>query len=253
MSPNSVLTPFRRDLLLAVAALIFLASPVGVLATNISETTYTYERVEVVVDDEDGITYAGNPDLYESHLSEDIGCSVPQDARVCAFERQLVANGTVSTGTTNYPPPSPMFDVGIDRYQYVQIDGSVYEPTYVVNRSAQNDDGYRIDLALNSTSAQDALRDVSIDTSSGGGETPSVIVEAAERGTASADRKVEIPQTPIRVGDDTFYRVYWAGENEPAPLGPYYGVAISLSGPIVGIAIIYRLTHRFEITHLGKD
>lgn len=242
--------------MLAVVALIFLASPVGVLATNISETTYTYERVEVVADDEDGISYAGDPDFHELseiHLSEDIGCSVPQDARVCAFERQLVANGTVSIGTTNFPPPSPMFDVGIDRYQYVQIDGAVYEPTYVVNRSVQNDDGYRIDLALNSTSAQNALRDVSIDASAGSGDTPSVIVEAAKRGTASADHKAEIPQTPIRVGDGAFYRVYLADENQPTPLGPYYGVAISFFGPIAGLSIIYRLTHRFEITHLGKD
>ncbi|WP_222917475.1 hypothetical protein [Natrinema sp. SYSU A 869] len=258
MPSNGFLTPFRRDLLLAVVALVFLATPVGVSATNISETTYTYERAEVIVDDEDGITYAGDPrlKLFNTHLSEDIGCSVPQDIRLCAFERQLVANATIPTEvyTSNPSLPSPAFDIGIDRYRYVQSNGSVYEPTYAANRTVQNENGlYRVDLTLESASATDALRDVSIDATTENVDAPSVVVEAARQGTASADHEAEIPQTPVRVDDDTYYRVYRTDRNEPAPLGPFYGIVLSLFGPIIGLSLIYRLSHRIEISYVGEE
>lgn len=255
MPSNGVLTPFRRTLLWVVIAVVLLASPVAVSATNVSERTYTYERAEVVVDDEDGIAYAGDPDLYDRHLSEDIGCSTPTDTRTCAFERHLVSNATVPTGMYATSPSDTIhaFGLGLERYRYVQLDGTVYEPTFVANRTVQNDDGnYRIDLALESTDATDALRDVSIDVSDGRANVPSVVVEAAREGSASADREVEVPQTPIRVDDGTYYRVYQSGWSDPEPLMPFYATAVSILGPLAGLSILYRRVQRFELTYVDE-
>ena len=251
MPSNGVLTPFRRTLLWVVIAVVLLASPVAVSATNVSERTYTYERAEVVVDDEDGIAYAGDPDLYNRHLSEDIGCSTPGDTRTCAFERYLVSNGTVPTGMYASDPSSasPAFGLDIERYRYVQLDGTVYEPTYVANRTVQNDDGnYRIDLALESTEATDALRDVS----DGRTDVPSVVAEAAREGSASADREVEVPRTPIRVDDGTYYRVYQSDRSDPEPMMPVYATAVSILGPLAGLSILYRRVQRFELTYVDE-
>lgn len=255
MSSSGVLTPFRRTLLWATVSLALLATPVAVSAMNVSETTYTYERAEVVVDDEDGITYAGDPDLYSIHLSEDIGCSTPMDTRTCAFERHLVSNATVPTElyATSSSYPDDVFDLRLDRYRYVQLDGSVYEPTYVVNQSVRNADGsYRVDLALESADATDALRDVSIDAADERADVPSVVVEAAREGSASADREVEVPQTPIRVDDGTYYRVHQSDRSEPEPMMPVYGTALSIVGPLAGLHILYRLFQRLEVTYVDE-
>lgn len=255
MFSSGVLTPFRRTLLWVVVAVVLLASPVAVSAMNVSETTYTYERAEVVVDDEDGITYAGDPDLYSIHLSEDIGCSTPADTRTCAFERHLVSNATVPTEmyATNPSAAIHMFDLGLERYRYVQLDGSVYEPTYVVNQSVRNDDGsYRVDLALESADATDALRDVSIDASNERADVPSVVVEAAREGSASADHEVGVPQTPIRVDDGTYYRVHQSDRSDPEPMMPVYGTALSIVGPLAGLSILYRLCQRLEVTSVDE-
>lgn len=253
VSPNNSLTPLRRDLLLAVVALMLLFSPVLVSATNISETTYTYERVEVVVNEEDGITYAGDPQLSDTPISKEIGCSVSVSTRTCAFERHLLSNVTVPTEayTTN---PAATLDVGIDRYQYVQINGSVYEPIYRGNWSVQRDDGlYRVDLALESTSAVDALHHVSINASTESEDVSPVVLKAARQGSAIADREVEIPQTPIQVDSGAYYRVYVSGQNEPSSMGSLLGTILPIFGVLVGLYICYGLSRQIEIRYTGED
>jgi hypothetical protein len=231
---------------------MLLLSPVWVAMANISETTYTYERAEVVNDKENGITYNGDPPLTDVHISVDIGCSVPQDTRVCAFERTLLRNETVPTETYTNNPTAP-FDVGIYRYEYVQINGSVYDPSYVGNQSAQRDDGlYRLDLALKPASASDALRQVSINISTNTDVSP-VVVQAARQGSATADRKVEIPQTTLLVDADTYYRVYLASETEPGRSGSMLGLGLSIAGPLAGLYIIFRLFRRIEINHVDDS
>lgn len=252
MPAPRIVTPFRRDILFAVIALLFLLSPVLVSASDISETTYRYERAEVIIDEDNGITYAGDPQLSDTLLSKDIGCSVPQDTRTCAFERHLLSNTTIPTEVYTNNPAAP-FDVGTNRYQYVQINGSVYEPSYVGNQSAQRNDGlYRLDLGLETASARDALRDVSIDISRKSEDVPPVVAEAARQGTATADREVEIPRTPLRVDGDTYYRVYAAGQNDPA-LSPFLSNVLSIGGPAVGLYIGYRLSQRLEIRYVGEN
>jgi len=238
--------------LLALFALVLLLSPVWVAVANISETTYTYERAEVVGNEDSGITYEGDPPLEDKYISADIGCSVPQDTRVCAFERYLLSNETIPTETYTNNPAAP-FDVGINRYQYVQINGSVYDPGYVGNRSAQRDDGlYRLDLALEPASATDALRQVSIDVSTESDDVPPVAIQAARQGSATSDQEVKIPQTPLLVDGDTYYRVYLASQNEPGQMESVLGSGLSIAGPLVGLYVGFRLFGRIEIRYVGE-
>lgn len=252
MPSSKILTPFRRDALFTVVVLLLLLSPVWVSISNISSATYMYERAEVVVNEEDGITYAGGPEVDDTRISKDIGCSVPEDTRTCAFERHLLSNATIPTGMYTNNPAVP-FDVGIKRYQYVQINSAVYHTAYVGNRSVRGDDGlYRMDLALEPASATDALRQVSIAVSTESEDVPPVVVEAARQGTATADRDVEIPQTPLRVDNDTYYRVYAAGQNDPTTIGSFLGTALSFAGPLAGLYIGYQLSRRIEIRYVGE-
>ena len=252
MPSTTIVTPVRRDALLALFALVLLLSPVWVAVANISETTYTYERAEVVGNEDSGITYEGDPPLEDKYISADIGCSVPQDTRVCAFERYLLWNETIPTETYTNNPAAP-FDVGINRYQYVQINGSVYDPGYVGNRSAQRDDGlYRLDLALEPASATDALRQVSIDVSTESDDVPPVAIQAARQGSATSDQEVKIPQTPLLVDGDTYYRVYLDSQNEPGQMESVLGSGLSIAGPLVGLYVGFRLFGRIEIRYVGE-
>jgi hypothetical protein len=172
---------------------------------------------------------------------------------MCAFERSILANETIPTETYTNNPAAP-FDVGINRYQYVQINGSVYDPGYVGNRSAQRDDGlYRLDLALKPASATDALQQVSINVSTGNDDVPPVVVQAAKQGSAIADQEVEIPQTPLLVDGDTYYRVYLASQNDPGQIGSTLGIGLSIGGPLAGLYIGYRLFRRIEIRYVGES
>lgn len=253
MPSTAIVTPVRRDALLALLALVLLLSPVWVAMANISETTYTYERAEVVSDEDSGITYEGDPPLEDKYISVDIGCSVPQDTRVCAFERYLLSDTTVPTETYTNNPAAP-FDVGINRYQYVQINGSVYDPGYIGNRSVQREDGlYRLDLALEPASTTDALRQVSVDVSTESDNVPSVAIQAARQGSATSDQEVKIPQTPLLVDGDTYYRVYLASQNEPGQMESVLGIGLSIAGPLVGLYVGPRLFRRIEIRYVGKS
>ncbi|MBZ6496879.1 hypothetical protein [Natrinema longum] len=252
MLSGRLLTPFRREFVVAAVAILLLLTPVWVSVVNLGEATYTYERAEVVVDEEDGITYAGDPQLDETPISTEIGCSVPEDTRTCAFERSLLSNATIPTDVYTNNPAAP-FDVGINRYQYVAINGSVYDASYIGNQSVQRDDGlYRIDLALEPTTATDALRRVSVNVSTGSGDVHPVVVDAARQGTATADRAVEVPQTPLRLADGTYYRVFLAGQNEPTSLESLLGLGLSALGPIAGLYLCYRISRRVEIRYVGN-
>jgi predicted heme/steroid binding protein len=220
---------------------------------NVGETTYTYERAEVTADGANGLAYVGDQQVADAHISEDIGCSVPADTRTCAFERYLLSNATIPTEVYTNNPAAP-FDIGTDRYEYVAINGSVYDVSYVGNRSARRDDGlYRIDLALERTTAANALRHVSIDVSSENGEVPPVVIEAAKRGTATADRTVAVPRTPLRIEGDEYYRVFLTGTHEPTRRESALGFGLSIGGPIIGLYLLYRLSHRFEIRYGGAN
>lgn len=252
--PSTDRTDLYRDVLLAVIALALLSTPVWVSAANVGEPTYTYERAQVVLDSEDGIAFANDSAVSRRvSISDDIGCSNYWDVRPCAFERYLAANNTVPTGIHSTNPDATHLGFAEERYRYVQINGTVYEVAYETNRSVQNDDGlYRVELALEPTSADDALRAVSRKASTERG-VPKVAVEAAEEGEATSNREVEVPQTPLRLDDGTYYRVYETASDRPTNGEQTLQSGLSVFGPVVGLLVLYHLSRRVEVTYVGPE
>lgn len=247
------LSALQRDALLAVAALALLTAPLWVPATTLGAETYVYERAEVVIDDEDGIAYANDTGVpLGTSVSEEIACTNAWAVRPCAFEQYLASNNTVPSEvyTSN---PGLDHSVPIEPYGYAQADGTVYETALVANRSARNEDGmYRLDLALERVAADEALRAVSIDASAERGDVPSVAVEAAREGRAVAPREIEVPQTPVRLDDGRYYRVYEARSTDPSWLERLLRTGLSTLGPVIGLAIGYRVWGRIEVSHTGN-
>ncbi|WP_135806551.1 hypothetical protein [Halorussus marinus] len=247
------LSTLQRDALLAILALALLTAPLWLTATSLGAETYVYERAEVVIDDESGIAYANDTGVpLGASVSDEIACTTAWAVRPCVFEQYLASNNTVPSEiyTSN---PGTSHSVPIEPYGYAQADGVVYETAYVANRSARNEDGmYRLDLALEPVGAEEALRSVSIDASTERPDAPSVAVEAAQEGRAVAPREIEVPQTPIRVDDGRYYRVYGARTTEPNPFGRLLRTGLSWLGPLVGLLLSYRLWGRIEVSYAGS-
>lgn len=240
-----------RDGTLAVVALLLLAAPLWVPAVDLGEPRYQYERAQVVVDETDGVTFANETKPpFGTHVSDDIGCSVPADTRTCAFERHLASNNTVPTAAyVTGPDATPRMPA--ERYRFVQVEGSLYETTYVANESARRGGQYRVDLALEPVEPAAALREVARDASSDSADVPAVAVTAAKQGEATARREVAVPRTPLRLADGTYYRVYLADSRAPHPATRYLGGLLPIYGPLFGLAGAYRLSGRFEVRRAG--
>lgn len=254
MPSDGRFTALHRDVLLAVVALALLTAPLWVPATNLGEPTYTYERAEVVVDDEGGITYANDTEVpLRVDISENVACSNSWAVRPCGFERYLASNDvTIPSGiyTTN---PSDRQSVPREKYGYALVNGTAYETVYTVNRSVQNENGmYRLDLALEPTDPDEALRSVSLPASADHVGIPPEAAESAREGEATSHREVEVPERPLRLDDGTYYRVYSAGSSDPNGLERLARTALTTVGPLFGLVYAYLVSRRFEVTHVGK-
>lgn len=253
-SSNEILTPRRRDVLLGLLAIGLLATPLWAPMDDLGGETYTYERAQVVVDDENGITYVGDPAVSQvGTISDELGCSTGFEIRTCAFERLLVENETVPAGayttTTDYADlPS------LDGYRYVQIDGDVYSTEYVANESATGQGGmYRVELALEPGSASDALDRISVATTAEYRDVPDVVAEAAREGSATSHREHEVPQTPIRLDDGRYYRVYQS-ERSSSDVDPRLpDVVFDVAGVTIGLLVLHSLSRRFEVSYVGDE
>lgn len=92
-----------------------------------------------VVPSDTGIEYSNPDDVPpRTPISGVVECAGwGGDLRVCSFERHLLDEGFISTEiyTTNpdYDGRFPIYSANY--YEYVQLDGIVYEPRYVANDS----------------------------------------------------------------------------------------------------------------------
>ena len=254
MAEIGLLTPRRRDTLLVVLAVGLLLGPIWIPVFDLGEPTYRYERVRITVGGETGLAYANNTShqVTTTPISDDIGCSVPDEIRICTLE-QYAANNTVFAGFTSNPSYTPR-SLGTERYRYVLLNGTAYATSYVPNRSVQTDQGlYRLELGLEAESLDDVLQEVSLNTTSQRTEIPPVIYQAATDGHGESHRRVEGLQTPIRVANGTYYRVYFAGGTEASPVGQFLGDVLPVGAPVVGLLALYVLSRRFEVsvTHRG--
>jgi hypothetical protein len=264
--PSPTLTPRRRDALRVLVVALLLAGPIWLPALHLDDPTYQYERTRVVVDG-GGVALA-NESTAPSTPSDRIACA-GTTSRVCAFERHLSRNHTVLTGIYSSVPGegTDTFAVGPERYDYVRIDDTIYEPTTLANRSrtyvvangtvyeaGAAPDGvstsgtlYRNELSLRRVSPTDALADVSRDADA----VPGPIGRAAETGGAASHRRLAVPRTPIRTDAGTYYRVYLADWRGPVVESDWIEPLLVIGAAIAGLSVLFRLRRRLEVTYTG--
>ncbi|WP_251343362.1 hypothetical protein [Haloplanus halophilus] len=268
--PSTTLSPRRRDALGALVAVLLLAGPVWVPALHLDDPTYRYERVRVTAG-EGGVAFANASAVPpDTTPSDRIVCS-GGSSRACAFERHLARNHTVLADVYAGSPGerSGAFALGPDRYDYVQIDGAVYEPTTLANRSrvyvvangtvyeagdapegvATSGDVYRNELSLRPVSPSTALAGVARDAEG----VPTPIERAARTGTGVAHEDLSVPRTPIRTADGAYYRVYLADRHRPVIRSDWIETLLVLGAPAAGLVVLSRLRGRVAITYVGPS
>jgi len=245
-----MVAPVRKDALLTVVAIGLFLAPLGVPALHLSDTRYHYKRAQVTVDSPHGIAYASFSAANRISrgvpvLSRDIACSYGTNGRDCAFERYLAKNHTVPVGWATNPNQTLAGFVPNKYYRYVLINGTAYATQMIINKSVQNSNGYyRIDLALKQESTSHVLRAVALNASQQRNSIPPAVYRAATTGEATGYHAVDVPQTPIRVSNGTYYRVFLQSQSTPGPLLPMYNVLLTYGLPILGLFVLYRVFRR---------
>lgn len=267
MPSTDVLTPRRRDALGALIALVLLAGPIWVPALHLNDPTYQYERTRVTVSDS-GVTFANASEVPDGTvLSDEIACT-GHSSRACTFERHLARGHTVLTDIYSSHPGerTDPFAVAPNRYDYVQINGTIYEPITLANRSRvyvvangtvykkgeapadadTSGDLYRNELSLRPVTATEALADVSRDPD----EVPAPIRRAARTGVGIAHRELTVPHTPIRTEEGTYYRVYLVEQRQPPTDSSWIETLLVVGTPVTGLVVLNRLRDRVEISYI---
>ncbi|WP_254528858.1 hypothetical protein [Natrinema gelatinilyticum] len=243
--------PISRNLFVVLAVLCLFATPFWPAQLPLGEPTYEYERTEVTTD-ETSITYTSGARMYGRPISDEIACSGPEEMRACAFERSLLENETVTTNSTSINPnrTPPYFE---KRYRYVQINETVYEPTYTDNTStAESAVTGRVDLALSKVAPDRALKTVSIDITSD--DLSPTVAEAARSGGAVSRQKVDVPKTPIQREDGTYYRVYLDSHRRPSSSLPQVlDLGVTYLVPLLGFWLVSRRMDRLVVTVVYDD
>lgn len=250
MSLPTFLTPARRDALLVVLTFTLLLAPVWAPMFHFNDPTHRYERVHVTTAN-GTIEYANESGVpVQTVISAEIACTESfMKSRSCFFERYLAEGHTISSGiwSTN---PGHTIRPSFYQYRYALVNGTVYKPSYDTNESKRNQDGlYRVELALEPEPTDKVLRRVSVDAD----RTPDPIRKAAENGAATSHREIEVPETPIRLDDGTYYRVYDAGETDPSELDRLLAGLLRYGLPYLGIGLVVYISGKFEIRHVGDE
>lgn len=245
-------SPLRRDFVLGLLALSLLAGPLWAGILHVDDPAHVYDRAEVTTT-ESRIVYDGSGPSAQTMLSEDVICAETMiDFRACTFEGSL-RNESIPTG---YHSTSPA-NVGresADYYAYVQLRDGVYEPTYVANSSAQRNGLDRIDMGLEPVNPDTALERVSI--AADDDELSAVVAETARNGATTAREPVAVPETPIAIGDDTYYRVYDTGDVvDPRPIEGFLAFLLRYGAPVVGALLTLSVVSRLEVSvsYVGSD
>ncbi|MGQ3411813.1 hypothetical protein ACT4ML_06070 [Natrinema sp. LN54] len=243
---------FRRDVGLALLALGLLAAPLWALPLHLDDPTYRYEGTAVTAGN-GSIDYADSDMVsHETPLRDEIACTdgLPWEVRPCAFERLLLENRTVPTDI-QYGSVGRVRPPVDDRYQYVLLNGSVYETTYIANESVQRHGDYRIDLALERTTLEQVLQDVSRPVTAA--EVSPTVAEAARSGDARSHREVESADTLLRLEDGTFQYVTLTEESEPPLSARNLDFLLTYFAPLLGISLLGYLSRRVEVTYVGDE
>lgn len=241
----------RQGIPLALIAVGLLAAPLTVSVLHVGEPTYRYERLEVTTNGTN-VKYATERDVpFETPISEEIACAGSWEVRACAFERLLLDDRTVTTETYSSNLDRTRLPVE-ERYRYVRINDTVYEVGYVTNASARREGGmYRVELALERTAPDRALRSVSLPVTSD--DLSQTVAAAARTGEASASREIDVPETPIRLEDGTYYRVYQTERVEPSPGARGARLLLTYIAPLFGLPVAVDFLQRIDVTYVGRE
>lgn len=252
MVPRPELSPRRVAVISLVVGLMLVTAPLWIGVFDLQKPISTYERVEMTTDEE-AIQYAESPPggSYPV-MSESLGCTLGQpwtDRRLCELEASI-ANGdsrpiTDWTDDPHADPRSPAH-----RYEYVILDGTIYEPSASVGADpgdppADADGEYPVYLDLERVDPAVALRDLSIAVQHD--SIPDVVQRAARDGSATTRGTVDAPARPIRLADGTIYRVVQSETEDPSA---WYGVVHSLAtylAPLLGLLAIHAAWRRTNV------
>ncbi|EMA46561.1 hypothetical protein [Halobiforma nitratireducens] len=247
-SPPDSLSPLQRDLLIAALAVVLVTAPLWVGVFGLSEPGVSYERAEVVTDN-DTIEFQGGPVHGSVPISEDVACSgsILYETRTCSFEAQLTDGETVPTGVRTSGTATHGFPY--EEYRYVQVDDAVYETAYTVEEDP-GDDMNQVHAALEHVDPDDVLESVSIAAEHS--TLSEVVREALENGEAQTRGEVDVPETPIET-DDGYYRVYQSGTTQPSQRDEAVRSLAWFGGPIVGLLLFYHLSGRITYADRVKQ
>ena len=204
---------------------------------------YQYESAEVIATDT-GVAFVDEDAVPDGiKISTSVACAGTIADRTCALERTIVESGPQPIGINST-------DVSADEriqeppYDFVQLEGTVYRVSYGLDERVEDDEG-RHPVVANMSQAIPAavLHSISIDTTEE--DVDSTVVTATETGDAESTSAAEVPETPIRLDDGTYHRVYLT---EPAPTGADSPLVFSvILGVALGIALLLGLSRKLRI------
>lgn len=234
--------PRYRDALLVLVAVVLLAAPLWVPAFHLGDTAYRYESVRIETSGTE-MAFATDPGEPDVGISERIACAEGMWSRSCAFERYVAENNTVPTQVYTGNPDYLHTDANFERYDYVYLNGTVYEAIYPANQSVTREGAARLELGLQPVAAADALQRVSVPVQ----EVPPPIREAARTGVAYGHERVA-PPTPVELDDGTYRRVYLTNVTAPPAYEGGTETLLTVGGPVVGLGLLGWLRTRYEVS-----
>lgn len=241
MTADGPLTPARRDALLVLVALGLLAAPLWVPALHLDDPQYRYESVAIETDGA-RMDFASEPSKPLLGISERIACAGERWGRACVFEHFVAANHTVPTGIFASQELGFRDDVLDHRYDFVLINGTVYEVGAVPNATVTGHGGHRLDLALRPVEADRALRFESVDVE----DVPPPLRRAARTGSATGYVE-DLPRTTIELEGGSYRRVYIANTSYPADHEAGTESLLRFGLPVLGLGLLGRSWRRFDV------
>lgn len=239
--PSGPFTMAQRDALLAVLAMGLIVAPLWTPALHLDDPQYRYQGVVIETDGAE-MGFATEPSDPHLGISERIACAGERWGRACAFEQYVAANHTVPTRI--YAGRDHGFrDYVLDhRYEYVYLDGTVYQVGTIPNTTVTGHGGHRLDLAHRSVEADRALNRVSVSI-----EDVAPPVRRAARTGRATGYVGAVPETTIELEDGTYRRVYIANTSHPADHESDTESLLTFGLPLVGLGLLGRSWRRFDV------
>ena len=136
--------------LLVVVGLLLVTNSLWLFPDD-GETEYTYERVEIGVEDEQ-LSYDRPGRYLSGNDLNRVDCTLTPDSRLCAFDRYILENGPVTVSND--------YDIRTRAPTYTLVDGAYYE------RVAEETDGEAsYTLALDPVRPEELLSAIATDVS----------------------------------------------------------------------------------------